>query len=33
PWGMDERLSAMMSDLEPAARLGLGQQMDWLAPE
>jgi 23S rRNA (adenine2030-N6)-methyltransferase len=30
---MDERLSAMMSDLEPAARLGLGQQMDWLAPE
>jgi len=33
PWGMDERLSSMMIDLEPAARLGLGQQMDWLVPE
>jgi 23S rRNA (adenine2030-N6)-methyltransferase len=33
PWGMDERLMAMMSDLEPATRLGLDQQMDWLAAE
>ncbi|HEV8078945.1 MAG TPA: 23S rRNA (adenine(2030)-N(6))-methyltransferase RlmJ [Marinobacter sp.] len=33
PWGMDERLSAMMSDLKPAAQLGLDQQMDWLVSE
>ena len=33
PWGLGERLSAMMRDLEPAARLGLAQQMDWLVPE
>lgn len=33
PWGMDERLSAMISDLEPAASLGLCQQTDWLVPE
>ena len=33
PWGMDTRLSAMMDGLEPASRLDLAHQMDWLTPE
>lgn len=33
PWGLDQRLSAMMSDLKMGSKLDLDHQMDWLVVE
>ncbi|PSF06066.1 23S rRNA (adenine(2030)-N(6))-methyltransferase RlmJ [Marinobacter fuscus] len=33
PWGFEQRMAAMMEDLQGAERLGLNHTLDWLVPE
>lgn len=33
PWGFDERLAAMIGDIDDKDCLGLSHQLDWLVPE